>query len=99
MVNNDLSNSEVSSSDNENDHDSLYDAFQELLAKSSKLDIAHKKLKGDFKELQSNLEKSIEEEKVLKDKILILENREIETVECASCKSYMFDLMILEKQP
>jgi len=27
-----------------------------------------------------------------------LENREIETVECASCKSYMFDLMILEKQ-
>jgi len=51
MANNDLSNSEVSSFDNENDYDSLYDAFQELLAKSSKLDIAHKKLKGDFKEL------------------------------------------------
>jgi len=27
-----------------------------------------------------------------------LENREIETVEYASCKSYMFDLMILENQ-
>jgi len=27
-----------------------------------------------------------------------LENREIETIECASCKSYMFDLMILENQ-
>jgi len=98
MANNDLSDSEVSSSNNKNDYDSLYDAFQELLAKSSKLDTAHKKLKGDFKELQSNLEKSLEEEKVLKDKILILESREIETVECASCKIYMFVLMILEKQ-
>ena len=100
MANNDHSNSEVSSSDNENenDHDSLYNAFQELLAKSSKLDIAHKKLKSDFKELQSNFEKSLEEENALKNKILSLENREIETIECASCKSYMFDLMILENQ-
>ena len=98
MANNDLSNSEVSSFDNENDYNSLYDASQELLAKSSKLDISHKKLKGDFKELQRNLEKSHKEEKVLKDKILILENRAIKTIECASCKSYMLDLMILEKQ-
>jgi len=47
MANNDHSDSEVGSSDNENenDYDSLYDAFQELLAKSSKLDIAHKKIK------------------------------------------------------
>ena len=72
--------------------------FQELLAKSSKLDIAHKKLKKDFKELQDNLEKSLEEENVLKNKILSLENREIEAVECESCKNYMFELMILEKQ-
>jgi len=100
MANNNHSDSEVSSSDNENenDYDSLYDAFQELLAKSSKLDIAHKKLKSDFKELQRNFEKSLEEENALKNKILSLENREIETVECASCKSYMFDLMILENQ-
>jgi len=98
MANNDHSDSEVSSSDNENDYDSLYDAFQELLAKSSKLYIAHKKLKKDFKELQDNLEKSLEEENVLKHKILSLENREIEAVECESCKSYMFELMILEKQ-
>ena len=27
-----------------------------------------------------------------------MENREIETVEYASCKSHMFDLMILESQ-
>jgi len=45
--------------------------FQELLAKSSKLDITRKKLKSDFKELQDNLEKSLEEENVLKNKILI----------------------------
>jgi len=57
-----------------------------------------KKLKSDFKELQSNFEKSLEEENALKNKILSLKNREIETIECASCKSYMFDLMILENQ-
>jgi len=53
MANNDNSDNEVSSSDNGNgnDYDSLYDASQELLAKSSKLDIAHKKLKSDFKGL------------------------------------------------
>ena len=34
----------------------------------------------------------------MKNKILSLENREIEVVECESCKSYMFELMILEKQ-
>jgi len=49
MANNDHSDNEVKSSNNENDYDSLYYAFQELLAKSSKLDIAHKKLKSDFK--------------------------------------------------
>ena len=100
MANNDNSDNEVSSSDNGNgnDYDSLYDASQELLAKSSKLDIAHKKLKSDFKGLQRNFEKSLEEENALKNKILSLENREIKTVECASCKSYMFDLMILENQ-
>jgi len=98
MANSDHSDSEVSSSDNENDYDSLYDAFQELLAKSNKLDIAHKKLKKDFKELQDNLEKSLEEENVLKNKILSLKIREIEAVECESCKSHMFELMILEKQ-
>jgi len=34
----------------------------------------------------------------LKNKISILENEETENVECASCKSYMFDINILEKQ-
>jgi len=33
----------------------------------------------------------------LKSKISILENKEKEVVECASCKSYMFDICILEK--
>jgi len=69
-----------------------------LLFKSSKLDVAHKKLKFEFKELQSKFEKSLEEEEVLKNKISILENKETEIIKCASCKSYMFDLNILEKQ-
>jgi len=34
----------------------------------------------------------------LKNKISILENKETEIIECASCKSYMFDLNMLEKQ-
>ena len=34
----------------------------------------------------------------MENKILILENKETENVECASCKSYMFDINILEKQ-
>jgi len=34
----------------------------------------------------------------LKTKISILENKETKNVECASCKSYMFGLNILEKQ-
>ena len=33
----------------------------------------------------------------MKSKISNLENKEKETVECASCKSYMFDICILEK--
>ena len=71
---------------------------QQLLHKSSKLDAAHKKLKYDFKELQSKFEKSLEEEEILKNKISILENKKTENVEYASCKSYMFDINILEKQ-
>jgi len=39
MADHDLSNSEVSSTCNENDYNDLYDAFQQLLVKSSKLDI------------------------------------------------------------
>jgi len=78
------SNIEVSSCSNDNDYDSLYDAFQQLLHKSSKLDAAHKKLKYDFKDLQSMLEKSFEAEEILKNKISILENKENENVECAS---------------
>ena len=97
IVDHDSSDSEVSSY-GENDYDALYDAFQQLLFKSSKLDVAHKKLKFDFKELQSKFEKSLEEEEILKNKISILENKKAENVECASCKSYMFDINILEKQ-
>jgi len=85
MANHDDSDSEVSSNCNENDYDDLYDAFQQLLVKSSKLDTAHRKLKFDFKDLQSKFEKSVEEEEILKNKISILENKEKETVECASC--------------
>jgi len=95
MANHDDSDSEVNSTCHENDYDDLYDAFQQLLIKSSKLDTAHKKLKSDFKDLQSKFEKSLEEEEFLKNKISNLENKE--TVECASCKSYMFDICILEK--
>jgi len=98
IADHDSSDSEVSSYSNDNDYDSLYDAFQQLLYKSSKLDVAHKKIKSDFKDLQSKFEKSLEEEEVLKNKISILENKETEIIECASCKSYMFDLNILEKQ-
>jgi len=94
MVDHDVSDSEVSSTCNENDYDDLYDAFQQLLLKSSKLDTAHKKLKSEFKELQNKLEKSLEEEEILKNKISTLEK---EIVECAFCKSYMFDICILEK--
>jgi len=91
------SDSEVNSTCNENDYDDLYNAFQQLLVKSSKLDTAHKNLKSDFKDLQSKFEKSLEEEEFLKNKISILENKEKEIVECASYKSYMFDICILEK--
>jgi len=97
MANHDDSDNEVSSTCNENDYDDLYDAFQQLLVKSSKLDTAHRKLKYDFKDLQSKFEKSLEEE-ILKNKISILENKEKEIGECASCKSYMFDICILEKR-
>jgi len=47
MANHDDSDNEVSSSCNENDYDDLYDAFQQLLIKSSKLDTAHRKLKSE----------------------------------------------------
>jgi len=75
IANHDSSDSEVSSC-GENDYDALYDAFQQLLVKSSKLDTAHRKLKCDFKDLQSKFEKSLEEEEILKNKISILENKE-----------------------
>jgi len=68
MANHDDSDSEVSSTCNENDNNDLCDAFQQLLVKSSKLDTAHKKLKSNFKDLQSNFEKSLEEEEILKNK-------------------------------
>jgi len=97
MADHDVSNSEVSSTCNENDYGDLYDVFQQFLVKSSKLDIAHRKLKSEFKELQNKLEKSLKEEEILKNKISTLENKEKEIVECASCKSYMFDICILEK--
>ena len=42
--------------------------------------------------------KTLEEEEIFKNKISILENKETKNVECASCKSYMFDISILEKQ-
>jgi len=60
MVDHDVFDSEVSSTCNENDYDDLYDAFQQLLVKSSKLNIAHRKLKSEFKELQNKLKKSLE---------------------------------------
>ena len=72
MANHDDSNSEVNSTYYENDYDDLYDAFQQLLIKSSKLDTAYKKLKSDFKDLQSKFEKSLDEEAFLKSKISIL---------------------------
>jgi len=64
MVDHDLSNSDVSSTCNENDYNDLYDEFQQLFVKSSKLDTAHKKLKYDFKELHSKFEKSLEKEEI-----------------------------------
>jgi len=65
IADHDSSDSEVSSC-GENDYDALYDAFQQLLFKSSKLDVAHKKLKFDFKELQNKFERSLEEKEVLR---------------------------------
>jgi len=59
MANHDDSDSEVNSTCYENDYDDLYDAFQQLLVKCSKLDTAHKKLKSDFKDLQSKFKKSL----------------------------------------
>jgi len=94
----DSSDNEVSSCSNKDDYDSLYDAFQQLLHKSSKLDTTHKKLKPDFKDLQSKFKKYPEEEEILKYKISILENKGTENIECASCKSYMFDINTLEKE-
>jgi len=38
------------------EYDELYDVFQQLLHKSSKLYVAHKQLKYDFKDLQSKFE-------------------------------------------
>jgi len=60
----DLYDVKVGSTCNKNDYDydDLYDAFQQLLVKSSKSDTANKKLKFNFKELQSKFEKSLEEE-------------------------------------
>jgi len=98
MANHDDCDSEVSSTCNENDYDDLCDAFQPLLVKSSKLDTTHKKLKYDFKDSQSKFKKPLEEEEILKNKISTLENKEKEIVECASCKSYMFDICILKKK-
>jgi len=83
MADHDVSDSEVSSTCNENDYDDLYDAFHQFLVKSSKL--------------QNKFEKSLKEEEILKNKISTLENKEKEIVECAFCKSYMFDICILEK--
>ena len=51
IVDHDSSDSEVNSCSNDNDYDFLYDAFQQLLHKSNKLDVAHKKLKSGFKDL------------------------------------------------
>ena len=64
MADHDVFDSEVSSTCNENDYKDLYDAFQQLLFKYSKLDTAHKKLKSEFKELQNKLKKSLEEEEI-----------------------------------
>jgi len=43
MANHESSDNGVRSSSNDNDYNSLYDAFQQLLCKSSKLDVALKK--------------------------------------------------------
>ena len=59
MANHDDFDSEVNSTCIENDYDDLYDVVQQLLVKSSKLDTAHRKLKYDFKDLQSKFEKSL----------------------------------------
>jgi len=66
MVDHDLSNIDVSSTCDENDYDDLYDAFQQLLVKSHKLDTTHKKLKYDFKELQSKFKNFLEKRRNLK---------------------------------
>jgi len=59
MANNESSRSQISVSGYNNDYDDLYDAFQQLLHKSSKLDVAHKKIKNDFKDIQNKFEKSL----------------------------------------
>jgi len=45
-----------------------------------------------------SLKQSLEEEKNLKNKFSILENKETTNIKCVSCKSYKFDINILEKQ-
>jgi len=42
IVDHDSFDNEISSYSNDNDHDSLYNTFQQLLHKSNKLDVAHK---------------------------------------------------------
>jgi len=63
IADHDSSDNEVSSCSNDNDYDYLYDAFQQLLHKSSKLDVPHKKLKSHFKDLQSNLKNLLKKNK------------------------------------
>jgi len=100
MANHDDSDNEVSSTCNGNDYDDLYDAFQQLLVKSSKLDTAHRKLKYDFKDLQSKFEKSLKEEEILKNKISILETKKKKLLNVlpvkVTCLIYVFWRNILK---
>ena len=100
MANHDDSDFEVNSTCNENDYDDMYDVFQQLLVKYSKLDTAHKKLKSDFKDLQSKFEKSLKEEEILKNKISILETKKKKLLNVlpvkVTCLIYVFWRNILK---
>jgi len=97
MVDHKSSGSQVSVNNNNENYDELYNAFQELYYESEKLNFAHSKLKLEYKSLQKNFEKSLEEEEILKSKISILEDGRNVYVECEYCKEHELKISNLEK--
>ncbi|KOM28836.1 hypothetical protein LR48_Vigan588s004400 [Vigna angularis] len=92
--------SQVSCSSLDTSEFDVQKAFLELLDESEKLNVAHKNLKKEFKQLQIKYDKALDEEVSLRNKICNLEMKESSNVEhpveCLSCKSHMLDIDILE---